>query len=115
MGLFTLYTFNSKVRFDLQNENDFQRHAKVKQNAIAISRLRKEKHGYFFFWRWGLFCFFKGGNTPKPSLVTWAVIFSSSSSSPSVLSRFSITKNVCLFEDWGVGGGRRREQWGEKL
>lgn len=85
----------------------------MKQNAIAISRLRKEKHGYIF-WRWGLFCFFKGGNTSKPSLVTWAVIFFSSSSL-SVLSRFSITKNVHLFEDWGVSRGRGREQWGENL
>lgn len=28
-----------------------------------------------FFWRWGLFWFFKEGNTSKPSLETWAVIF----------------------------------------
>jgi hypothetical protein len=51
-----LKLLSERSDFDLQNEKDFQRqelHAKVKQNAIAISRLRKEKHGYFFFFGGG--------------------------------------------------------------
>ena len=57
----------------------------------------------------GFFCggWFKGGNTSKHSLVTWAefVIFFFFSSL-SVLSRFSITRNVCL--GWRVGGSGER-------
>lgn len=57
--------------------------------------------GIFFFWRWGLFCFFKGGNTSKPSLVTWAVIFFFFFSFCSF--QICYNKECFLFEDWGVG------------
>lgn len=54
-----------------------------------------------FFLEVGVVLFFKRGNTSKPSLVTWAVIFFFFFSFCSF--EIFYNKECFLFEDWGVG------------